>query len=358
MSASTIAVTTPAGGRGRTIRRGLATAAITVLGGVAALWLVLDPLGHPPGLVKVPAVTASFALAYRGYRIAGLTIWGPSWDPMFWLSSAWLAFLVVGAALADVLPVAEHVDITASIAEPGNARPDLFSAHPLGTNNFSLDLLARSLHGARVSLSTAVLAAVFALVVGGAIGMTAGYVRRGFDRVTGMITDSMLAFPALVFLVALAAVMGTPTSAPEAVLETGVALGVVGLPVMIRLARANTLAVANAEFVTASKLLGATRTRVMLGDLVPNVALPLLSYSFVLIAVLVMAEGSLAFLGLGLQQPNPTWGNMIAEGGLSTLTEHPHIPLVPGAFMFATVLSLNLVGERAMARWSPRESNL
>lgn len=360
MSVRTVAAarSTSATTTGSALRRGLFTGAATFTVGVAALWLVLDPLGRLPGLVKIPGVVASLVLLYRGYRTLGQAVWGSTWDAMFWLSCTWLVLLVAGAALADVLPLAEHVDITKTITEPGNARPDLLSRHPLGTNNFSLDLLARSLYGARVSLAVATLAVVFALVVGGAIGVTAGYLRGSVNHVIGVATDSMLAFPSLVFLVALAAVLGTPDSALEAIPKTGIALGLVSLPVMIRLARANTLAVAQSDYVTASKVLGATKPRIMLGDIAPNVALPLLSYSFVLIAVMIVAEGALAFLGLGLQQPNPTWGNMIAEGRLGTLTDHPHIPLVPGAFMFATVLSLNLVGERAMARWNPRESNL
>jgi peptide/nickel transport system permease protein len=338
--------------------RGIVAGVVCFSLGCVALWLVLAPLGRLPGLVKIPAVALSLVVIYRGYHRAGQATWGPRWDAMFWLSSSWLVLLVAGAALADVLPLAEHVDITKTITEPGNARPDLFSRHPLGTNNFSLDLLARSLYGARVSLLTATFAVVFALVVGGMIGIAAGYLRGAFSHVVGVGTDSMLAFPSLVFLVALAAVLGPPHSALEAVPKTGIALGLVSLPIMIRLARANTLAVAQSDFVTASKVLGAKKSRIMFGEIAPNVALPLLSYSFVLVAVLIVAEGALAFLGLGLQQPNPSWGNMIAEGGLSTLTHYPHIPLVPGAFMFITVLSLNLVGERAMARWNPRESNL
>lgn len=337
---------------------GIAPGLLTFLAGLGGLWLALAPLGHLQGLVKVPAIGLALALTYRGYRATGLAVWGPRWDAMFWLSTIWLGCLITGAVFAGVLPLAEHVDITATIAEPGNLRPDLISRHPLGTNKFSLDLLARCLHGARVSLTTATVAVAFALVVGGLIGVAAGYVRGGFDRFVGVVTDSMLAFPALIFLIALAAVLGPPESVPEAIVKTGVALGVVGLPVMIRLARANTLVIAGSEFVTASKVLGATRLRIMMTDLVPNVALPLLSYSFVLVAVLVIAEGSLAFLGLGLRPPDPSWGNMIAEGGLKTLTDDPHIALVPGAFMFLTVLSLNLVGERAAARWNPRESNL
>ena len=98
--------------------------------------------------------------------------------------------------------------------------------------------------------------------------------------------------------------------------------------------------------------------RIITSELAPNVAVPLLSFSLVLIAVLIVAEGALAFLGLGLQQPEPTWGNMIAEGGLSTLVDYPHIPLVPGAFMFFTVLSLNRIGEKATNAWSPREARI
>lgn len=105
-------------------------------------------------------------------------------------------------------------------------------------------------------------------------------------------------------------------------------------------------------------MIGATRRRIIFWDLLPNVAGPLLSYGLVLVAVLIVAEGSLAFLGLGLPQPQPTWGNMIAEGGIRTLEEHPHIPLVPGAFMFLTVLSLNRVGKTATQRWDSRGSQL
>lgn len=353
------AVALPARTRaGATVARGVVTGAVSITLGVAGLWVALDPLGRVPGLVKIPLVALALVVVYHGYRTVGQTIWGARWDAMFWLGCTWLGLLVAGAALADVLPLAEHVDITKSITEPGNARPDLLSRHPLGTNNFSLDLLARSLHGARVSLLTATFAVVFALVVGGSIGVAAGYLRGSFSHAVGVATDSMLAFPSLVFLIALAAVLGTPDSALDAIPKTGIALGLVSLPIMIRLARANTLAVAQSDFVTASKVIGATKRRIMLDDIAPNVLLPLLSYSFVLVAVLIVAEGALAFLGLGLRQPDPTWGNMIAEGGLGTLTDYPHIPLVPGAFMFATVLSLNLVGERAMARWNPRESKL
>jgi peptide/nickel transport system permease protein len=97
--------------------------------------------------------------------------------------------------------------------------------------------------------------------------------------------------------------------------------------------------------------MGATSWRVLSRDVLPNVILPMLSYSFVVVAVLIVAEGSLAFLGLGLHQPDPTWGNMIAEGTLNVTLQTPHIPLVPGVFMFATVYSLNRIGDHLRRRW-------
>ncbi|WP_420637723.1 ABC transporter permease [Candidatus Poriferisocius sp.] len=326
--------------------------------GTAVLWLALAPLGALPGPVKISAVVIGVAAMYLGLREVGRAVWGPEWDGVMWLAIGWLAGLSLAAVFADALPLSEHVDISKTLAEPGNTRPDLLSAHPLGTNNFSLDLLARSIHGARISLPTAMLAISVTLIVGGSTGIIAGLRRGWFDRTTGMLTDSLLAFPAIVLLVALATIAGIPDSAPEAIWKSGVALGFVGIPTMVRLARSLTLGLANSEFVLASRVLGASRRQVVVADVLPNVAPALLSYSLILIAVLIVAEGSLAFIGLGLQPPTPTWGSMIAEGDFTTLAEHPHIPLVPGAFMLITVLSLNLLGERATAKWNPSESQL
>ena len=338
--------------------RGLTRAAALAVVGVVVVWAFLGPWGSVDGLVKVPSVLIGVGLLIGAAGHAGRAVWGPEWDTGFWLSCAWLIALVAAAVLADVLPLAEHVDITKSISEPGKARPDLLSNRPLGTNNFSLDLLARSIYGARVSLLTSFVAVGIGLVVGGSVGLASGYLRGRFDRIVGVLTDTMLAFPALILLVALAAMLGRPESVQGAVFKSGVALAIVVLPVMVRLARSHTLALAQRDFVLASKVLGSTSRRIMMRELAPNVAVPLLAYTFVLVAVLIVAEGSLAFLGLGLAQPEPTWGNMIAEGGLTTLKDDPHIPLVPGVFMFLTVLSLNRVGERATGGANPRESQL
>jgi peptide/nickel transport system permease protein len=105
--------------------------------------------------------------------------------------------------------------------------------------------------------------------------------------------------------------------------------------------------------------MGASNRRIIFREIAPNVALPVLSYSFIIIATLIVAEGSLSFLGIGLKQPNPTWGNMIAEGQVSNvLRKYPHIALVPGFVMFLTVFSFNRVGEKFRSLWDQREAKI
>lgn len=328
-------------------RRDVARGTALLLVAVVLVWVALVPGGHWAGAIKVPLVLVGCALVHRGLgRIAGRRV-----DVGLLLSIAWLVALIAAAAFADLLPLGEYKDVGKTATELGNARPDLFSKHPLGTNNFGLDILARSIYAARVSLLTALGAVLISLVVGGAIGIAAGYFRGAADTAIAIATDSLLAFPAIVLLIGFAAIFGSPTSVGGAILMVGTALGLVGLPSMVRLARSNTLTVSQQEYVTASRSMGASSWRVVTRDVLPNVLLPMLSYSFVVVAVLIVAEGSLAFLGLGLQQPNPTWGNMIAEGTLNVTLKTPHIPLVPGIFMFLTVYSLNRIGDHLRRRW-------
>jgi peptide/nickel transport system permease protein len=337
---------------------GLLQAVLFLVAGIALLYVGLVPMGHVAGVVKVPVVLASLVLLYLAVDRAGKAIRGPRFDTGFWLCCTWLVVLILAATFANLLPLGEYKNTAKTIGTPGNLRPDLFSAHPLGTNNLSLDILARSIFAARVSLSTALFAVAVSMIIGVTIGMVAGYYRGWLDAVVGVGTDASLAIPALVLLIAIAAVLGVPKTVPEAILKEGVALSLVAIPTMIRLARANTIAFANREFVVASQALGAKKRRILIRHLLPNVMLPIISYAFIIIAVLIVAEGSLAFLGLGLQQPQPSWGNMIAEGTLSVLRQYPFIPLVPGVFMFLTVFAFNRIGERARRAWDPRQAKI
>lgn len=261
------------------------------------------------------------------------------------LSAAWLVLLTALAALADVLPLAEGRDPSKTLAEPAMLPPNLLSDHPFGTDTQALDVLAALLYGARVSVVIAVGAVSIALVVGGILGVLSGYFRGWIDMVIGFLTDAMLAFPALILLLALASIL-QPT-----VFNVTIALGALGIPGTVRLARASTLAVASREFVVASRTLGARTGRIMLREVVPNVAPPLIAYGFVIVGFLIVAEASLSFLGLGIQRPNPTWGNLIWQGQAHLETE-PYLVMLPSLFLFLTVMSSNYVGQRLQQRWA------
>jgi peptide/nickel transport system permease protein len=321
-----------------------------------AVFAIAGPLDRVDKIVVVLAALTSIFIAIDRTAKA---IKGEQFDTGLNLCFLWIFVIIFGAIFADLLPLAEHQDTTKTISVPGNARPDLLSEHPLGTNNFSLDLLARSVYGARVSLLTATFAVMLSLIIGGTIGMLAGYFRGWLDVVIGLLTDSVLAFPALILLIAIITVLGRPDQMGEAIVKVGISLAFVGLPTMTRLSRANTLVFAQREFVLSARSMGAKNFRIIFREIMPNVALPLLSYAFIVVAVLIVAEGSLSFLGLGLKPPKPTWGNMIAEGQqANVLKQYPHIPMVPGVVMFLTVYSFNRVGEWARSKWDPREAKV
>lgn len=293
---------------------------------------------------RVLAGLAGLVAVYLGVRQLGRVVWGAAWDAAYWLSIVWLVLVVSAALLAPVLPLGEASDSARTLAEPILARPSLSGGHLLGTNNLGLDMLARTIYGARVSLLMSVVAVTIGMVIGGGIGTVAGYLKGRVDTAVGIGTNVLLAFPPLVLLLTLAAVM------PRSTRNLAVALGVLAIPVNIRLARANVIAVAQQEFVLAASSIGASKRRIMVRELLPNVAIPLISYGLIIVAVVIVAEASLSFLGLGVQPPEPSWGNMIAEGQNGMFEANPHLVLVPGACLFLTVFSFNVAGERLRQR--------
>lgn len=273
-------------------------------------------------------------------------------DLVAWFSGGWLVLLVGLAATAPLLPLPAHADLTEALNSPVLSGPDWGAGHLLGTNAYGLDLFARAIHGSRASLTIALSAVSIGAVLGGAIGVLAGYFGRAVDSVVGVATNALLAVPPLILLIALATVL-EPTPG-----NVTLALALMTVPTMVRLARANTMVFVQREFVLAAKAMGASGWRVMTRELLPNVLLPVLSMAMVLISTLIVAEASLSFLGLGIQPPEPTWGNMIAEGEGRLLEQHPHVVLVPGTFLFLTVFSFNILGEKARKRWDPRSGKL
>jgi peptide/nickel transport system permease protein len=280
-----------------------------------------------------PAVAAALP---RRRRLGGL----------FVCAVAWIVLVAAGALLAGFLPIPSPTDM--DLLE----RRALPSAqHLLGTDQLGRDMLARLIWGGRISLTVGLLAPVIGVTVGGCLGMLAGYFRGRLETFTVGGVDVLLAFPPLVFALAVTAYLG------QSILNLTIVIGILGIPAFTRVARAVTLSLGEREFVVAARALGATDWRILLRELLPNVALPLLAFFLLGVAVTIVVEGALSFLGLGVPPPAPSWGSMIGEGRES-LDMAPWLAFLPALFMFLTVLSFNVVGDTLRALTDPRPGAL
>ena len=211
---------------------------------------------------------------------------------LFWAAIAWTIFIVAAAALASLLPLPSPTDM-----DMLERRVPISASHWLGTDGLGRDELARLIYGARVSLTVGLCAPVIGITIGGALGILAGYFRGRFESLVVGSMDVLLAFPPLILALAVTAYLG------QSLLNLTCILGVLGIPAFMRVARAATLSLARREFVIAAQALGATHARILLRELLPNVLLPLLAFFLLGVAVTIVVEGALSFLGLGVPPP-------------------------------------------------------
>jgi peptide/nickel transport system permease protein len=265
---------------------------------------------------------------------------------LFWAAIGWLTFVFLAAVFVGVLPLPSPTDM-----DMLERRAPASLMHWLGTDGLGRDELARLIYGARISLTVGLCAPIIGITIGGALGMLAGYFRGRFETVVVGSMDVLLAFPPLVFALAVTAYLG------QSLLYLTCIIGVLGIPAFMRVARAATLTLARREFVIAAQALGATHARILLRELLPNVFLPLLAFFLLGVAVTIVVEGALSFLGLGVPPPISSWGSMIGEGRES-LEVAPRLAFLPAIAMFLTVLSFNLVGDTLRALTDPRQGAL
>ena len=225
--------------------------------------------------------------------------------------------------------------------------------HWLGTDELGRDMLSRLIWGGRVALAVGIVSVLVAMVIGGSLGMLSGYLRGRTETFLMTIVGSLLAFPALILVIAIVAFLGQDLK------NIVVAIAVVAIPSFARISYANTLAASQREYVLAARALGASRFRILRREILPNIFLPLSAYALVVTAVAIVAEGGLAFLGLSVPDPKPSWGSMINDGRKPlTLDGIWHISFIPAIVMFATVLSLNLIVDRIRQIAEGKESKL
>ncbi|MCP1837757.1 peptide/nickel transport system permease protein [Bradyrhizobium sp. USDA 4524] len=265
---------------------------------------------------------------------------------LFWIAIGWMALVFAVAIFADLLPLPSPTDM-----DMLERRAPISAEHWLGTDGLGRDELSRLIYGARISLIVGLCAPMIGVTIGGALGMLAGYFRGRFESFVVGSMDVLLAFPPLILALAVTAYLG------QSIFNLTCILGVLGIPAFMRVARAATLSLARREFVIAAQALGATHARILLRELLPNVMLPLLAFFLLGVAVTIVVEGSLSFLGLGVPPPISSWGSMIGEGRES-LEVAPRLAFIPAIAMFLTVLSFNLIGDTMRALTDPRQGAL
>jgi peptide/nickel transport system permease protein len=265
---------------------------------------------------------------------------------LLWLALGWIALVFITAMFANLLPMPSPTDMDML---DRRATPSLM--HWLGTDGLGRDELARLIFGAQISLTVGLCAPVIGITIGGCLGILAGYFRGRFESVVVGTMDVLLAFPPLVLALAVTAYLG------QSIPNLTLVLGFLGIPAFMRVARAATLTLAQREFIVAAQALGASHARILLRELLPNVFLPLFAFFLLGVAITIVVEGALSFLGLGVPPPISSWGSMIGEGRES-LEIAPRLAFIPAVTMFLTVLSFNLVGDTLRALTDPRQGAL
>ncbi|MSO79949.1 MAG: ABC transporter permease [Acidimicrobiia bacterium] len=298
------------------------------------------------------------------------------------LALGWIILVVGMAILAPILPIGdpnktvkldppcptsvrlgieqENCYITARgpFSEEGTA-----PGYLLGGDGNSRSMLARLVYGSRASLEIAIGAVLLGLLIGGSLGLIAGYFGGKIDTGLTGIFNVLLSIPAIVLALSLVAFL-TPKSDANTSGGSGlpveviliIAIGVVSIPLLGRITRASALTWSQREFVLAARAQGAKNGRIMIREVLPNVLPAMFSIALLGIAIAIVAEAGLSILGVGVRPPTPSWGNMIAYDRGYLNTGAPHTVFEPAIMIFLTVLSLNYLGDVVRARFDVRES--
>ncbi len=262
-------------------------------------------------------------------------------------------FAIVGLVVALVFVLAA---IFAPLVAPYSAsatdfnallKPPFTHGHLLGTDELGRDQLSRIIWGSRASIQAGVLSTTLAMVIAVPIGIVAGYYRGWIDPVIARLTDVLLAFPFLVLAVGLAAILGPSLT------NATIALGLGAVPVLIRIARGEALALREEDYVRAAVANGAGDVSILARHVLPNMLSTLIVQATVTIPAAIIGEAVLSFLGLGVQPPTPSWGVMLSDAQ-SYVSQAPRLAIFPGIAVFLCSLSFNLLGDGLRDTLDPR----
>ena len=256
-------------------------------------------------------------------------------NKMAMLGLAIVVFLVVLAIFADFLFDYEEVVVKQNTA----IRLQGPSAeHWFGTDEFGRDILARLVHGGRISLVVGVVAVSIALVLGGTLGAISGFFGGKVDMIISRAMDILLAVPSLLLSITIVSALG------PSIMNLMIAIAVSSVPGYARIVRSSVMTVRDNEFVEAAKAIGANNAQIIASHILPNCLAPIIVQVSLKVASAILSTSGLSFLGLGVKAPTPEWGSMLS-GGRAYLRNAPHLTLFPGLCIMLTILSLNLLGD-------------
>lgn len=260
----------------------------------------------------------------------------PAWKRGWTVAAAVLAVIIAAAIAAPLLapydPVAQPDIVAGSTLAPS-------ANHPMGTDQFSRDVLSRLIFGARISLLVGILATLIAVTIGTAYGLAAGYVGGVVDEIMMRLVDALMSIPRVLLVLALVALWGRMSTTGLILL-----LGLTGWFQLSRLVRAEVLTARQADYVASARALGAHDFRIAVRHVLPNVLPPIIVFATIGLGNVIVLEAGLSYLGFGVQPPVASWGNMIRDGS-ELMTSGWWISLFPGLAIVATVVAVNALGD-------------
>jgi oligopeptide transport system permease protein len=275
-------------------------------------------------------------------------LWADAWrelrhDPIFIVAGLIVLMFVTLATFPGLFTNTDprSCDLSMSLAPPSRA-------HPFGVDLLGCDYYARVVYGARASIAVGILVTAGTVAVAVLLGSLAGYFRGPIDSVISRLTDVIFGLPFILGAIVLLSVVDS-----RGVLEVGLVLVALGWTTMTRLMRSSVLSVLGADYISAARVLGASDARILLTHVLPNAMAPVMVYATIYVGIIIAAEATLSFLGVGLQLPAISWGLMISDAQYR-ISEAPHLLLFPGLFLSLTVLSFILMGDALRDALDPK----
>jgi ABC-type dipeptide/oligopeptide/nickel transport system permease subunit len=310
------------------------------------------------------------AVEFDGGQITARSPWEMFWrrfraDRVAVASAIFIVLLILVAILAHPVvsllglpgPNQQNTSLLDAFGQPMGPS----SAHPFGVDPLGRDLVARVIYGSRVSLEVAFIATGFAVLIGVTVGVLAGYFRGWVDSLLGRLMDVVLAFPILLLAIGFASACSLGHGCLGGLITTGqvtliVVIALSSWPYIGRIVRGQTLSLREKEFIEAARALGASNTRIMTREILPNLVAPIIVYTSLVLPTNILYEAALSFLGVGVQPPTASWGQMIADASGSFDTTWWYM-VFPGIALVLTVLAFNLVGDGLQDALNPKAGN-